>query len=147
SSAALPGGDSSSPPLGCTKPSTRSPARASSSMARYRGSKMVSGSATRGSTMARRSGNIGRQRGRSAGRRYRCDRFGKAHPLATRSGKEDGRQPPPALEGQWILRSPGVEQLHQLLTCSLFVPFAIATNHFQQLIERFGLLALGGERR
>src|SRR5262245_563097 len=54
---------------------------ASSSIAKYLGSKMVSGKVTRGKTMARRRGKIGTQRGRSAGFWYLSVRLGKSHPL------------------------------------------------------------------
>src|SRR3984957_2891986 len=68
-----------------------------------------------------------------------------ANPYALR--KQDRRQPLASLDGGFIGRAPGLEQLHQLFARAVLVPFAVAPDDFEQLLRRLGALAAGVERR
>src|SRR3954471_20754225 len=62
------------------------------------------------------------------------------------SRKQDGRQPLAALDGSLVGRTPGFEELHQLLARAVLVPFAVALDDFQKLRGSLGALAGGIQR-
>src|SRR4051794_40561718 len=62
------------------------------------------------------------------------------------SRKQDGRQPLAALDGGLVGRSPGFEELHQLLARAVLIPFAVALDDFKKLRGGLGALAGGIER-
>src|SRR5580692_8156093 len=61
--------------------------------------------------------------------------------------KQYRRQLSAAFDGCFVSRTPGVEELHELLACAIVVPFAVALDDGDQLTERFGTLALTVERQ
>src|SRR5487761_1920274 len=62
------------------------------------------------------------------------------------SGKQDRRQSLSSLNRGLIGRAPGVEKLHQLLSGTVLVPFAVTLDDFKQLMSSLGALAAGVER-
>src|SRR5258708_28689771 len=62
------------------------------------------------------------------------------------SRKQDRRQPLAPLHGGLIGRAPRLEELHQLLSRAVLVPFAVALDDFEQLSGRLSALARGIER-
>src|SRR4051794_30122199 len=62
------------------------------------------------------------------------------------SRKQDGRQPLAALDGSFVGRAPGFEELHQLLARAVLIPFAVALDDLQKLRGSLGALAGGIER-
>src|SRR6185437_11418216 len=129
---------------------------------------MFSGIWPRGSSSAPGSGNTGITSGSSPGPSYsaligicvpllarkslksmRLFLSQNRYPLLrnTRLGEQDRRQPLAPLDGGFIGRAPGLEQLHQLLARAVLVPFAVAFDDFEQLLRRLAALAAGVERR
>src|SRR5689334_10414845 len=133
-------------------PISRCPSRsASSTIARYRGSKILSGIWPRGSNSAPGNGNTGMVLGSSPGPRYSAligicspGQFAGSVEYALR--KQDGRQPLSSFDGRFVGAAPRLEELHQLLARAVIVPLAIALDDFQQLVGRFTALALRIER-
>src|SRR5450830_1483724 len=131
---------------------------------------MLSGIWPRGSSSAPGSGSTGIVPGRSIGPRYsafigialysasRC-RSRRETILAARDlirkpvptfrdhalRKQNRRQPLAAIQGGLVGRTPGLEELHQLLARAVLVPFAVALDDLDQVIDRLGALALGVE--
>src|SRR5262252_2646087 len=60
--------------------------------------------------------------------------------------EQDRREASSASDGRLVGRTPGVEQLDQLLAGAVVVPFAVAPDDLQQVIERLLALALGVQR-
>src|SRR6185369_6645646 len=60
--------------------------------------------------------------------------------------KQYRRQTLASVNRCFVHRAPRIEELHQLLTCSVFVPFAIAFDDLDEVFERFLALAFGIER-
>src|ERR1700722_8043870 len=118
---------------------------------------MLSGIWPRGSNSAPGRGNTGITSGSSPGPSYSALigicvpllapqlKIPGANPYALR--KQDRRQPLASLDGGFIGRAPGLEQLHQLLARAVLVPFAVALDDFEQLLRRLGALAASVERR
>src|ERR1019366_9778177 len=106
---------------------------------------MLSGIWPRGSSSAPGSGNTGITWGRSPGPRYSAligiGGPGARYPLR----KQDGRQPLSPLNGGLIGRAPRLEELHQLLSRAVLVPFTVALDDFEQLMGRLTALAAGVE--
>src|SRR5215831_4792268 len=77
-----------------------------------------------------------------------CDRNCASTPPETRElaarpaelGKQNRRQSLAAVHGGLVGRTPGLEELNQLLARAVVVPFAIALDDLQQVID--GLLPL-----
>src|SRR5262249_23665395 len=52
------------------------------------------------------------------------------------SRKQDRRQPLAAVDGRLVGGAPGLEELHQLLARAVVVPFAIALDDLEQIVDR-----------
>src|SRR5258706_450169 len=122
---------------------------------------MLSGIWPRGSSSAPGSGNTGIPSGRSPGPRYSAligicgpgaglqntslARALTARPVSTFAEyalrEQDRRQPLASIHGGLIGRPPGVEELHELLSRGIVVPFAVALDDLEQLIGGFSALA------
>src|SRR6266403_3253410 len=127
---------------------------------------MLSGIWPRGSSSAPGSGNTGITSGRSPGPRYSAligicgpgaslqntslARALTARPVSTFAEyalrEQDRRQPLASIHGGLIGRPPRVEELHQLLSRGIVVPFAVALDELEQLIGGFSALARGIKR-
>src|ERR1700704_1090063 len=117
---------------------------------------MLSGIWPRGSNSAPGSGNTGITSRRSPGPRYSAligigvpllmhESLGYARTLIAKPAptfaeyalrKKDRRQPLSPLNGGLIGRAPGLEELHQLLSRAVLIPFAVAFDDFEQLLGR-----------
>src|SRR5262249_52590652 len=85
-----------------------------------------------------------------------CDRNCASTPPETRElaarpaelGKQNRRQPLAAVHGGFVGRTPGLEELDQLLARAVVVPFTIAPDDLQQIIDSLlaSPLAIQGER-
>src|ERR1700716_2150908 len=62
------------------------------------------------------------------------------------SRKQDRRQPLAPRDRRFVGRTPGLEQLHELLAGAIVVPLAVAADDLDQVVERLGALAFGIER-
>src|SRR5688572_25006489 len=60
--------------------------------------------------------------------------------------KQDRRQPLAAFYGRVVGRTPGFEELHELLARAVVVPLAVAPHDRDQVVDRFRALALAVER-
>src|SRR5580700_5931563 len=60
--------------------------------------------------------------------------------------KQNRRQPPAAFYRGFVSRAPCIEKLDKLLAGAVVIPFAIALDDADQLVERFHALALAVER-
>src|SRR5438067_3527448 len=127
---------------------------------------MSSGIWPRGSNSAPASGNTGIISGSSPGPRYSALIGIMAIPvlvaelfcLRTRRSnlvqscqvkvlrKQDRRQPLSSFNGGLIRRAPRLEELHQLLSRAVLIPFAVALDDLEQLLGCLGALAAGVER-
>src|ERR1700732_1739711 len=107
--------------------SSPSPASVSRVIARYRGSKMLSGSRPRGSSSTPVNGKIGRIKGSVVPP-------GRSLIPASPSGKHLGGEPTPAVQGQRIGRPHRLDEFDELLACRLLVPLAVALEHTEALI-------------
>src|ERR1700720_4631343 len=121
-------------------PISRSPASASRVIARYRGSKMLSGSRPRGSSSTPVNGKIGRIKGSAVPP-------GRSLIPASPSGKHLGGEPTPAAQGQRIGRPHRLEEFDELLACRLLVPLAVALEQTQEFIDRRLAIAAAEECR
>src|SRR5271170_5910328 len=61
--------------------------------------------------------------------------------------EQDRRQPPAALDRGLVGRTPGLEKLHELLSRAVVVPFTVALDDADQLLQRVEPLALAVERQ
>ncbi len=52
--------------------------------------------------------------------------------------KQNRRQPLAAVQRGFVGRTPGLEELHQLLAGAVLVPFAVALDDGEQMIGRLG---------
>ena len=66
--------------------------------------------------------------------------------LSFRSTRTGCRQPLSSIHGRFIGAAPRLEELHQLLARAVLVPFAVALDDFEQLVGRFGAIALRVQR-
>src|SRR4029077_2279339 len=90
-------------------------------------------------------------------RRHRTSRYGhyqsehdqsrKSYETGHALGEQDRRQPLASFDSRLIGRPPCVEQLHELLTRSVVVPFAIAFHDCDQMFERVMSAAFAVERK
>ena len=62
------------------------------------------------------------------------------------SSEQDRGQPPTAFDRRFVSRSPRLEQLHQLLARAVVVPFAVAPDDLEEMLERLPAPPLGIER-
>src|ERR1700691_2432135 len=62
------------------------------------------------------------------------------------SRKQDRRQLPAPVDGRFVGRTPCIEKLNELLAGAVVVPFAVAPDDGDQMIERLGAAALAVER-
>src|SRR5438105_13147090 len=60
--------------------------------------------------------------------------------------EQDRRQPFAPVDRRFVGRSPGFEQLHELLARAIVVPLAIAPHDLEQMVERLLALSLRVER-
>src|SRR5687767_4104299 len=102
---------------------------------------MFNGSLPAGSSSAPSSGNTGMVCGRS-GKRSAAT----AAPVAVTSGKQDRRERAAALEGRFVCRAQGLEDLQQFLARGILVPAAIAANDVNQMVDRSAGIAAPVER-
>src|SRR5689334_14169330 len=115
---------------------------------------MLSGIWPRGNNSAPGSGNTGISSGRSPGPRYSAligigvpvlapgasifrvfqsqNRYSLLREYA-RLREQNRRQPFSPLDGGLIGRAPCIEELHQLLSRAVLIPFAVALDDFKQL--------------
>src|ERR1700683_1797495 len=61
-------------------------------------------------------------------------------------GKQDRGEPPAALDRGLVGRPPGIEELNELLAGAVVVPFAVAPDDGDQILERLLPAALAVER-
>src|SRR3954451_5098597 len=61
-------------------------------------------------------------------------------------GKQDRRQPLSSFHGGFVGRTPCLEELHELLSRAVFIPFAVSFDDFQKLLGCFATFAAGVER-
>src|SRR5262249_57458732 len=59
------------------------------------------------------------------------------------SGKQDRRQPLAPVDGGLVGGAPGLEQLKELLTRAVVVPFAITLDDIEQIVDRLLAPTLG----
>src|SRR4051794_17817134 len=123
---------------------------------------MLSGIWPRGSNSAPGSGNTGMISGSSPGPRYsaligiwrsRLDWFARLVDVQTFDlakykalRKQDGRQPLSSFNRGLVRGAPRLEELHQLLSRAVLIPFAVALDDLEQLLGCLGALAAGVER-
>src|SRR5579862_8910690 len=108
-------------------PINRSPPSASSSIALYRGSKMLSGSRPRGSSRTPVNGKIGNMSGSTTGGRVLGRSLMARHsPSPDPSREHQRRQPAPGIQGQGIGRPHHLEEFDELAPRRLVVPVAVA---------------------
>src|SRR5271165_4199452 len=119
---------------------------------------MLSGICPRGSSNAPASGNTGITSARSAGFAYTAFIGMAGSPLeeARRHGRElepesreqDRGQPLAAADGRLVGRTPSLEKLHELLARAVVVPFAVALDDLDEIVDRLcaASLAVQGDR-
>src|SRR5271169_5828731 len=61
-------------------------------------------------------------------------------------GEQYRRQPFAALDGGFVGRAPGIEELNELLAGAVIIPFTVALDDGDQVLERVVPLALAVER-
>src|SRR5690606_14851100 len=104
---------------------------------------MLSGRCARGSSRAPPSGKIGSRSGRSASEYGSFALIARPPP----SREQDRRQATAARHGEFVARTPGVEQLDELLARGLVVQLAIHADRFEQVVERLLAAAGAAERK
>src|SRR6267378_4209137 len=97
---------------------------------------MLSGSLPPGISSTPDNGKIGSVSGS-------CSKTGSKGLRAANSGKQDGRQPLAAVDGQRIGKAQRLEELQELRAGGLFVPLAVGLDHGKQLVDRFLALVAG----
>jgi hypothetical protein len=68
--------------------------------------------------------------------------------LLLSSREQDRRQPLASIHGRLVGRTPRLEELDELLARAIVIPFAVAFDDFEQMIDRFRTapLAVQGDR-
>src|SRR5262245_26177733 len=67
----------------------------------------------------------------------RSGRWGCAGVPLPGSGEQDRREPPAPIDGRFVGGPPGLEELDQLLARSVILPFAVALDDLDQIVDRF----------
>src|SRR4029450_10967399 len=68
------------------------------------------------------------------------------HPrVGGRSCKQDRGELPPSCDRVLVRRTPGLEELNELLARAVLVPTAVPAHNFKKLVDRFLALAPGVE--
>src|SRR4051794_30170792 len=60
--------------------------------------------------------------------------------------EQDGREPFAAIDCRFIGRAPGLEELNELLAPAVVVPFTVALDDLDEVIDRLLAAAMTGER-